>query len=201
MDNILEKHLAAALLLPKENLLSIPEISENIIPYYSYKSVGNSNYIRLSSGLLRTETIGYWKNKPVFLYRDEEYVLLENSKTIVRTETLKITKEQITEEKEDKKVDEIESYLKSTKKEDKPVLSTEKQKEDEEENEEENESENDIIHSYIIGNRKDKTTKEIDKTPEKEINTNVELPQEDDITPIPTNQHSSIIGSYLKNLN
>jgi hypothetical protein len=99
MDNILEKHLAAALLLSKEHeeesKLTIPEISQNIIPYYSYKEVGNSNYIKLTSGLLRTETVGFWKNKPVFLYNEERYVVLENSKTIVRTESLHITDDQI----------------------------------------------------------------------------------------------------------
>lgn len=97
MDNILEKHLAAALLLSKEeeSKLTIPEISQNIIPYYSYKEVGNSNYIKLTTGLLRTETIGYWKNKPIFLYNEEKYVVLENSKTIVRIESLNITSDQI----------------------------------------------------------------------------------------------------------
>lgn len=99
MDNILEKHLAAALLISKqdeeESELTIPEISQNIIPYYSYKEVGNSNYIKLTSGLLRTETIGFWRNKPVFLHNEEKYVVLENSRTIVRTESLHITSDQI----------------------------------------------------------------------------------------------------------
>jgi hypothetical protein len=103
MDKILEKHLAAVLLLPKqeEEDLSIPETSKNIIPYSFYENDGNYNYIKTSSTSLVTETIGYWKNKPIFLYQDEKYVVLEKSKALVKLESLRITNDQIQKQKEE----------------------------------------------------------------------------------------------------
>jgi hypothetical protein len=220
MDNILERHLAAALLLPQESL-SIPEISENIIPYHSYKNVDNSNYFRLSTGLVRTETIGYWKNKPVFLYNDEEYVLLENSKTIVKTDSLKITKDQITKDKDEpilplinkivesikqdkknkivkKEVDPIDSYLNGDfdKKQEESV----EEPKQELEKEPEEESEEDFSVLAYLGKAAEKPKQEVkQEEPAKEDN-KLEEPDNNGLKPIPTNQSTDIIGAYLKNL-
>lgn len=98
MDQILSKHLANAFLFPKDTDTNIvtESVSEGMIPYNTYKIIDNRYYINLETDTVISETYGYWKDKPIVIYKEEKYVLLENSTNIVKLEYLGITEDNIT---------------------------------------------------------------------------------------------------------
>ena len=96
MDSILSKHLANAFLLPKNEKLDTSVQNENMIPYHSFKIIDNSYYIKLDNDTVVSETKGYWNNKPIVTYRDAQYVILENSNSLVNLNNLSKTENSIT---------------------------------------------------------------------------------------------------------
>lgn len=98
MDQILSKHLANALLFSKDrnNSIVVENVSENIIPYNSYKIIDKNYYISLASDTIISETYGYWKDKPIITYKNIKYVILEGSQNIVTLESLGLTEDSIT---------------------------------------------------------------------------------------------------------
>lgn len=97
MDQILTKHLANAFLFPKEtgNTITL-ETSEGMVPYNSYKIIDNNYYVNTESDTIISETYGYWKDKPIIIYRNTKYVILESTQNLVRIESLGITEDNIT---------------------------------------------------------------------------------------------------------
>jgi hypothetical protein len=97
MDQILTKHLANAFLFPKETRNTITsESSEGMVPYNSYKIIDNNYYVNTESDTIISETYGYWKDKPIIVYKDLKYVILESTQNLVRIESLGITEDNIT---------------------------------------------------------------------------------------------------------
>lgn len=87
MDQILAKHLANIFLLPKEEK-TLDYITDSFIPYHSYKKIDNQFYIKLENDTIISESKELWNNKPIIYFNQEKYVLLENSKSIVKLDTL-----------------------------------------------------------------------------------------------------------------
>jgi hypothetical protein len=87
MDQILAKHLANIFLLPKEEK-KLDYITDSFIPYHSYKKIDNQYYIKIENDTIVSESKELWNNKPIVSFNQEKYVLLENSKSIVKLDTL-----------------------------------------------------------------------------------------------------------------
>lgn len=87
MDQILAKHLANIFLLPKEEK-KLDYITDSFIPYHSYKKIDNQYYIKIENDTIVSESKELWNNKPIISFNQEKYVLLENSKSIVKLDTL-----------------------------------------------------------------------------------------------------------------
>lgn len=94
MDEILEKHLASALVLAKSDLnISIPD--ENIISYESCTLEENTYKVTTEYDTFTSEIIGYWKDKPIISYNRSKYAILENSNTIIKLKSLNVTHDKI----------------------------------------------------------------------------------------------------------
>lgn len=99
MDKILEKHLANALVLVKSDLnISIPD--ENIIPYDTCILEDNKYEIKTEFDIIKSDIVGYWKDKPIISYNRTKYAILENSNTIVKLKSLNVTDDKIRSEPE-----------------------------------------------------------------------------------------------------
>jgi hypothetical protein len=99
MDKILEKHLANALVLVKSDLnISIPD--ENIIPYDTCILEDNKYEIKTEFDIIKSDIVGYWKDKPIISYNRTKYAILENSNTIVKLKSLNVTDDKIRNEPE-----------------------------------------------------------------------------------------------------
>jgi len=102
MDKILEKHLANALVLVKTDLnLSITD--ENIIPYDTCILENNKYEIKTDLDIIKSDIVGYWKDKPIIAYNRMNYAILENSNTIVKLKSLNVTDDKIRKEPEESK--------------------------------------------------------------------------------------------------
>jgi hypothetical protein len=97
MDDILAKHLTSTLLLLKNEEKPLISDTDTIIPFYSYKIIDKNYLIKTNEDTIMSENVGYWKDKPIILYKDKKYVLLESSSNIVRIDNLGIDEESITD--------------------------------------------------------------------------------------------------------
>ena len=87
MDDILAKHLAKTLLF-KENKNTVTKkpvksrktINEN---QYNYKLIDGKYYINTVDDVMVLEKIGIWKNKDIVKVNEENYVIMESSKTMI----------------------------------------------------------------------------------------------------------------------
>ena len=87
MDDILAKHLAKTLLF-KENKNSVikkPVKSQKTFNenQYNYKLIDGKYYINTVDDVMVLEKIGIWKNKDIVKVNEENYVIMESSKTMI----------------------------------------------------------------------------------------------------------------------
>lgn len=94
MDKILEKHLANALVLVKSNL-NISSPDESIISYESCILEDTKYHVISEHDNFSSEIIGYWKDKPIIIYNQIKYAILENSNTIVKLKSLNVNDDKI----------------------------------------------------------------------------------------------------------
>ena len=87
MDDILIKHLAKTLLFKenKELVITKDDKSENNINlnYYNYKLIDGKYYVNTEKDIIVSEKIGIWKNKDIVKVNEENYVIMESSKTMI----------------------------------------------------------------------------------------------------------------------
>lgn len=88
MDEILSKHLASAFLLPKKEGETLDNVFDTILRYHSCKKIDDNYYVKLENDTIISESLGNWNDKPILSYHDIKYVLLENSQTLIKLDTV-----------------------------------------------------------------------------------------------------------------
>jgi len=69
---------------------------DSIIKFNSFQDLdGLFIKIDTNSGTIMSETVGYWKDKPVVKFNNDKYVILEKTKEIIKIENLGIVEENI----------------------------------------------------------------------------------------------------------
>ena len=125
MDNILAKHLADAFLLLKKE----PTVNQDIIEYGNFEIFDNKYHLEINKNTIVSERVGYWKDKPVLLFNNYKYVLLENSHNIIKIDKLGLddnsinNRPEINKEQEEKKItDNLINSISNIIKNNKPVI-------------------------------------------------------------------------------
>ena len=88
MDNILAKHRADEFLLLNNNMKDHTSEDNDIIQYDSYEVKENVYHLKINKKIIISETLGYWKDKPIINYNNKKYVLLENGQNIIKINKL-----------------------------------------------------------------------------------------------------------------
>lgn len=85
MDDILIKHLAKTLLFKekKEAVITKDDKSNINANYYNYKLIDGKYYVNTEKDIIVSEKIGIWKNKDIVKVNEENYVIMESSKTMI----------------------------------------------------------------------------------------------------------------------